>query len=385
MHHLEPVWSGLLADAGCDTIFLTYEWITAWLRWIGGDVDPLVLVAKDDYGAVVGIAPLMLVTHALDGGGTERRIEFIGAPNSDYSDFIVRGERAPVLRAFFEYLTRKPRDWDCIWLREIEQGSLTIDAARRAFASPWFPALVLPGTWCPTVMIEGHQDEILQEIARKKYIGKKDLAKSIAHIERQGPVRIRHCATLEDARSQLPVLFRMHRERWADTDPSKFESESYERFYYELLDRLWSKGRVAVTVMELDGKPMAVSFAFPYKQTWTNHTWAYDRAFAKLSPGTLLIQFMISDAVTNGYREFDFTRGAEAYKDRFANAVKQNTDLMVYGDRSKYLHEWSGQAFMRGKKRLMRRNPRIHDALRRIKRSVGPARGVPAVLSWARP
>ena len=97
---LEPVWNTLLADSGTDTIFLSFEWITAWLEWIGRDVEPWVLVAKDASGEVVGIAPLMV---------RARRVEFIGAPNSDYSDFIVRGDRVPVIRAFFEHLLRKPR------------------------------------------------------------------------------------------------------------------------------------------------------------------------------------------------------------------------------------------------------------------------------------
>ena len=358
---LEPVWNTLLADSGADTIFLSFEWITAWLEWIGRDVEPWVLVAKDASGEVVGIAPLMVRV---------RRVEFIGAPNSDYSDFIVRGDRAPVIRAFFEHLLRKPRSWDSIALREIPDGSPNVGAVRRVIASPLLPALVSAGTQCPTLIIAGHEDEIVQELARKKYIGKRDLAKSIAHIETVGPLKFRHCATLDEAREVLPHLFRMHRARWSETDPSKFESEDYERFYFELLERLWPAGQVAVTVMELDSRPIGVSFAFPRNRTWTNHTWAYDREYSKLSPGTLLIQFMISDAVENGYLEFDFTRGAEPYKQRFANHVKRNVDLVFYDDRAAYAREWTAQTLMRGKQRFIVGNPRLHDALRSMKHKV---------------
>jgi CelD/BcsL family acetyltransferase involved in cellulose biosynthesis len=364
IRRLEPVWNELLAESGTDTIFLSFEWITTWLDWIGRDVEPRVLVARDRQSDVVGIAPLMI---------NARRVEFIGAPNSDYSDFIVQDDREPVIRAFFDHLLHKPRHWDSIALREIPDGSPTVAALRRVIGSPFLPALVNSGTMCPTLLIAGHEDEILKELARKKYIGKRDLAKSIAHIETIGPLKFRQCATLDEAREVLPALFRMHRERWAESDPSKFEDDAYESFYYELLERLFPAGYVAVTVMELDSRPIAVSFAFPRNDVWTNHTWAYDRAYSKLSAGSLLIQFMIADAVERGYKEFDFTRGAEPYKDRFANHTKRNVDVVYYDDLRAYTREWTAQMLMRGRERYVVANPRLHDALRRARNKVRPA------------
>ena len=365
---LEPEWNGLLAGSDTDTIFLTFEWITAYLRWIAGDAAPTVLVAREA-GEIVGIAPLMIATRT-DSGAPVRRVEFIGVPNSDYSDFIITGGRLPVLRAFFKHLLGMRRQWDEVWLTEIPDSSGTIEAATSIFSRPWIPGMVRAGVECPTLVIAGHEDEILDSLARKKYIGKRDLQKSIAYIGTQGDLRFRHADTLDDALAVLPHLFRLHRQRWAGTPtPSKFENPNYERFYTELLTRLWPKGHVAITAMELDGLPIAVSFAFPYGTSWTNHNWAYDFEFSKFSPGSLLIQFMIADAVAQGYREFDFTRGAEAYKERFRNQVKRNTNLMLYGDTSVYLHDWTGSMVSQARNRVAR-YPAVHDALRKAKRAV---------------
>src|SRR5206468_12614456 len=118
---LAPAWNRLLAESSSDTIFLTYEWVLAYLRWIARGATPMVLVARDG-DDLVGIAPLM-VTERSEGGSPVRRVEFIGVPNSDYSDFIARGDDPVVLQAFFRHILSRRRQWYESSLTELPQGS----------------------------------------------------------------------------------------------------------------------------------------------------------------------------------------------------------------------------------------------------------------------
>lgn len=347
---LQSEWNTLLARSGTDTIFLTYEWITAWLRWIGREAEPLVLVARERTGELRGIAPLMITT--ADG---QRQIEFIGTPNSDYSDFIVAGDRVPVLRAFFSYLFGRPRAWARMTLREIAEDSPTLPAMLRLGARRRFPAMPLPGELCPTLLLGQAEADIRDELARKKYIGKRNWQKSVQYAQTLGEVEFSHAQEISDAKALLGHLFRLHRERWSAD--SKFQRQDYERFYDELLVRLWPHRQVAVSAMTIDDRPIAVSFAFPYKRKWTNHTWVHDRQHAKLSAGTLLVHFLVQSALDEGFDEFDLTRGAEQYKQRFSNKVRQNTDLIVYGRRREYLALRTGDLVRRGRTELARVSP----------------------------
>src|SRR4051812_9231572 len=134
---LEPVWNDLVAQSPTDTIFLSYEWITAYLSWIARDCTPLVLVAREGRD-IVGIAPLM-VSRRSEAGVTVRRVEFIGVPNSDYSDFIWAGDHGDVVRALLRHIAGGWRWWDEILLTEIPGQSPTVDVARSVFAKPWSP------------------------------------------------------------------------------------------------------------------------------------------------------------------------------------------------------------------------------------------------------
>src|SRR6266550_2070497 len=117
---LESVWNPLLGGSSSDTIFLTYEWVVAYLRWIAGDAMPVVLVAREGRD-VVGIAPLM-VTERSEAGRRMRRLEFIGVPNSDYSDFIAGRDRPEILAAFLRRILSKRREWDEVSLTELPEG-----------------------------------------------------------------------------------------------------------------------------------------------------------------------------------------------------------------------------------------------------------------------
>jgi CelD/BcsL family acetyltransferase involved in cellulose biosynthesis len=235
-------------------------------------------------------------------------------------------------------------------------------------ARPEFPGVVSPGESCPTLVLAGREQEVGAQLAAKKYIGKRDLRRSLAHVESLGRLRFYRCNSLEEARAALPHLFRMHRQRWQEGQESKFKDPAYEALYEDLLAALWPRNGVAVTVMELDQRPIAISFAFPHGRTWTNHTWIHDQDYRRLSPGSLLIQFMIDDAIRSGYGEFDFTRGAEWYKGRFANEVRRNSDLVVYSRLRDYLAYWSVERWTEAKRALARRNPKLHRGLVMTKR-----------------
>ncbi len=372
LYSLQTVWNRLVERAATGSVFLTFEWVMAWLLSVGRHVEPHVLVARDATGGVVGIAPLMVTEVAGDEGQTLTQIEFIGAPNSDYSDFIIaEGQEPVVVRAFLAHLLRRPRRWERVRLREIPETSPTAAILGDLCRRPWFPGLLLPGEVCPTVVLGGREAEVRRVLTGKKYIGRSHAA-ALRHLAGLGAVAFRHCGTTEEAAAALPDLFRLHRQRWGAN--SKFHNPDYESFYHELVTRLLPRGEVVLSVMELNSVPVALGLAFLYNKVWMLHTPVYDQKYRRLSPGMLLIHSMVSDALDRGDVEFDFTRGNEGYKQRFSNLVKRNVDLLAYASASDYLADQHERILTRTKSELAGRHPRTHRALRRIKGTLVAAR-----------
>ena len=55
---LKPAWDALLRESASNTIFLTWEWVTAWWSAYGKPGELRILAAFDDRDVLRGIAPL---------------------------------------------------------------------------------------------------------------------------------------------------------------------------------------------------------------------------------------------------------------------------------------------------------------------------------------
>ena len=80
---LETEWRRLFERDTRSTPFQSWEWIEAWWRHHGAGT-PWVLRARDG-GAVVGLMALVITRYR---GTPLRQVRWMGAPLSDYQDFL---------------------------------------------------------------------------------------------------------------------------------------------------------------------------------------------------------------------------------------------------------------------------------------------------------
>lgn len=87
-----------------------------------------------------------------------------------------------------------------------------------------------------------------------------------------------------------------------------------------VLDHAWQSGLAKVFLLECGGKIAAASVNFVYAGRMEAYFTAYDPAFDRASPGTILIVDYARWSFDQGLRHVDFLRGEEAFKFRMANA-----------------------------------------------------------------
>jgi len=95
-------------------------------------------------------------------------------------------------------------------------------------------------------------------------------------------------------------------------DKGDFMTDQMERFFGELLQLPTAR----LDVLQRHGGVVAAAVGFEDDDGYYLYNSAYDIDLADQSPGIILIDHLISRAVADGKRRFDFLKGAEVYKRR---------------------------------------------------------------------
>jgi CelD/BcsL family acetyltransferase involved in cellulose biosynthesis len=314
-------WNALAERAQTSTIFQTYEFHASWWTACAANARPRVLVAEAD-GRVLGIAPLVLVEASLF--GTKRRVlQFIGARSFDYTDFIAPADRGDVLAALVA-ATIAQSDYDVLYLRDIPSESPSIGMLetlagehRRAIdVRTLYPA--------PT--------RIFNDAAADRQLPqKKSLKRHYNALRKRGRVEFRNCQAAAEVAGYLETFFEQHvARRDATQSPSVFVDPAQRELFRELVRRIAPRSWLLFSVLLLDDKPVAMHFGFEYGGRLTWYKPSFDLAYARESPGEVLIKYLLEYALERKVRELDFTIGEEAFKYRFANHTRYNCAVRVY-------------------------------------------------------
>ena len=82
---------------------------------------------------------------------------------------------------------------------------------------------------------------------------------------------------------------------------------------------------------------MAFHFGFEFRGRLYWYKPSFDPGVARLSPGKVLLSYLISDALERGLKELDFTVGAEPFKARYTDTHRINSILRIFNRRWHYL------------------------------------------------
>lgn len=299
-----PEWDRLWRARSPRHVFQGYAWHRAVLD-AHPERAPCVAVVEEGERAA-GLLPLWV---------EGRRARFLGAPYGDYNDLLADAARAgDVLQAMLGAL-------DAARLGELVLESVRGDAQLRQAAGALPPAarrrlhcaFAAP---CPTALLAAVPG-VVEGVA-----GKKSLRRHERALAALGPVRFRHLESREEAAALLPAFFAQHQERRALAGGrSLFAAPGARRFYAALVERLGLE-TVRFSVLEVDGAPVAFHFGFECdgRLVWYKPAFAVEHA--DLGVGEVLLGRLFAYAGARGLEELDFTRGGEAFKDRFANAAR---------------------------------------------------------------
>ncbi|MCP9469218.1 MAG: GNAT family N-acetyltransferase [Nitrospira sp.] len=320
-------WNVLALKSPTRTIFQTYQWLWSWEKIFKDQCEPLyIVVDSPDGSGIEAVAPLMITKEFLG----QRTVKFVGDGKADYCDLLFADGRFDLLEKLFEHLFAVRERWDCIQLNSIPTESPTIRGIQRLCSRYGCRMFQRDLYASPTLLIKGQEENAL------RVFNKYSLRRRLNYFQRQGRLTFKTVQGSE-VMSYLDGFFSQHIARWAGTgSPSLFLDEKNRSFYRELAQALCRTGWLVLSIVELDRRPLAMHVGFDYEGKLLWYKPSFDPAYAKHSPGLVLLRYLIGYVIEQKRDEFDFSIGDEPFKQRFCNCVRTTVQVQVFKDSFTY-------------------------------------------------
>jgi CelD/BcsL family acetyltransferase involved in cellulose biosynthesis len=336
-------WDRLLAQTGIANINLSHGWLSAWLQAFPNRKLKALLAWQD--GELVGAMPLKISTSS--SGISKRfvrRLRFIGTDPSVYDQMNIpihtatasgqAVDRHAVLTAFAQAIQGLHQEWDMVDLCFVAASDdLSVIAAclepflwkattTQAMSLPWFTI---------------HSTEVDYHASKSRNLkntlkrGKKGLLEAVGatdlHLEIVPPDSV-------EAASLLAALCERHIAYWAARGVmSDFKRyATLQQFYQNVLrafseetpdppvniDSMLLVNRPQLSRLMAGDTPVSFHLGFWQNGVFLDHLGNYLEPFKAFSPGMLHTDALVRHAIAMGGQLYQFGRGDEGYKFRWA-------------------------------------------------------------------
>jgi dTDP-4-amino-4,6-dideoxygalactose transaminase/CelD/BcsL family acetyltransferase involved in cellulose biosynthesis len=293
---LRDLWRRLAAAAG--NVFLTWEWASTWWRRYGAGRQLRIAVCRGGSGEPFALLPLYVWRDR-----PLRVIRFLGHGTADeLGPVCASGRRPATARALGQAVDELQAD---ILLAEhlvgAEAWSALLDG--HVVQRDGFPLIRATGGW------EAYLASRSPHLRKKMAWQERKLARThgLEYRLADDPARLR---------SDLDMLFALHRARW----PDGTEFTEHESFHREFAACALERGWLRLWFLMLDGTPVAAWYGFRFGETELHFQSGRAPAAERHSVGSILLAHTIREAFADGMREYRLLRGGEQYKQRFATA-----------------------------------------------------------------
>ncbi|HYP23002.1 MAG TPA: GNAT family N-acetyltransferase [Actinomycetota bacterium] len=317
-------WPGLLKRDPDRHVFATPEWSRVWWEEFAGDKELLVLeMTRGD--ETVAIVPLYRKA-----GAGRRILQFVGGIDlTDYLGPICAAEdRRAVAGALVAWLRSEEAGWDELdahnmpvplgFAEYLVERADTCDFRFALDQEETAAVLPLPGDWETYLMRLDSKER--HELKRKR-----------RRLTRDHPDAVFRTATPETLAADMKTFVDMH--RGAEGHKGHFMRPEIATFFERMAGAFMPLGWLRLDFLEVGGRAVAATFAFELDGVFYLYNSAYEPDAARVSPGLMLVSWLVEGCIERGFEKFDFLRGPERYKYQLGSqAVPLNNVRVIRSD-----------------------------------------------------
>lgn len=328
---------------------LSAQWVIPWWETYKDSLDAeLCWLAGFSQDKLVGIAPFYVERK----GNKKGRLRVLGDGNvcSDHISLLGHSaHRALFVSSITEWLVREAGNsweaatWECIPSDDHEflaLGDLLNDAGmsiyRRPACSSW--QVELPKTW----------DEYLGLLSKNQRKRCRRWCRQWIDSGKLTKMTVTQPDELDHWFNELCRLHNLRRNFL--NEHGVFEDPNFMAFHAHATRELLAKGQLRLDFLLADGRPITSEYQFTNGDTVFSYQSGFDPEYNSIGAGNISLMTAIKSAIDEGFKTFDFLRGSEFYKQRWAATETKTLDIHVH---QKNLNGSLGHAFL-GTKDLLR-------------------------------
>jgi len=334
LSNLREDWNLLSDAAAFPNVFMSFDWFRVWNRCFAlqarcGRRHPQVLVLKRG-GRVGGIAPFIHRT-ASRFGVAVRKVEFLESESS-YNDCVWGNDPAGQTAALWDFLAQTEDQWDLVDLRSVRETGNVLPHLKISLAHTKLIYRFLPENPCHYLALDAPWPEMLSRRSRSTRHTFQTQERRLEEMRAEG-LRIRIIEDPQNEPRLLEKLIALEGQKEIDGKCVDPWMARYPEVFQSLFSALGPRGWISVALMELGDLPVACVWAFRCgKKLWCYNR-AFNPAYSRLSPGTMLDTALIDYGFAHGYEEYDFLYGREPYKMKWSTGSHERFRLVIWSRR----------------------------------------------------
>jgi CelD/BcsL family acetyltransferase involved in cellulose biosynthesis len=309
-------WNELLNHCSASHVpFLRFEYLNSWWEYLGGgewkEAELLIICARREDDQLIGLAPLFLTKNPAG----EPTLMMIGSIEiSDYLDFIVHEDEVEAFTFELLHYLEDFHDpaWESLDLYNLPESSPTLAALKTAANQLGWSYEEQKLQPCPYIPLKGDWELYLQGIDKKQ---RHEIRRKIRRAEESEALVswyiVSEAETLDQEINDFLALMAN------DPNKARFLDIAMQKQMRSIIQAAFTAGWLQLAFLIIGGKKAACYLNFDF----AGYIWVYnsglDNQFRELSPGWVLLGYLLKWANENGREIFDLMRGSEDYKYRF--------------------------------------------------------------------
>jgi len=346
IYSLGKEWSVLASD-NMWPVYSCPEWYLAWWDTFGHKVKKMAIITARVDDKLVGILPICRrqtnrhglffhITEPISGGMPDHHCPVV-APGWESQALPVLLEKA------FSYFGRTgtfiwpsiPTDNPSVAvIREWVNRNKYLSTEKKGVS----PRLTLQKDYRSTEALWGknHRTDVRRQRKRLSEIGK---------------ILLWTASTKDEMRDFLPEFFQVHTDKWHSQGfPGKLNYASIQRYYYNMVERLWDKG-LHVSALMCNEERISYHFGFLSGGWLLLYTPTYRIKYENFSPSKVHLSYLVEEGIKAGWKGIDFLSGGEPYKYRWSKEELKSISFIIGFKRMSPSYLWfsKGKAFVQRK------------------------------------